>query len=80
MKIRLFKPKTPSNTEISIAVEAFNSQAHHCLKGNILFFCFWIPGSLFPLSLFVPESFFFIEFRSYFSRFLVYDYTHIKHI
>jgi hypothetical protein len=24
MKIRLFKPKTPTNTEISIAVEAFN--------------------------------------------------------
>jgi len=36
MKIRLFKPKTPSNTEISITVEAFNSPAHHCLKGNNL--------------------------------------------
>ncbi len=36
MKIRLFKPKTPSNTEISIAVEAFNSLAHFCLKGNNL--------------------------------------------
>jgi hypothetical protein len=36
MKIRLFKPKTPSNTEISIAVEAFNSPANLCLKGNNL--------------------------------------------
>jgi hypothetical protein len=36
MKIRLFKPKTPSNTEISIAVEAFNSPAHFCLKGRII--------------------------------------------
>jgi len=36
MKIRLFKLKTPSNTEISIAVEAFNSLAHFCLKGNNL--------------------------------------------
>jgi len=36
MKIRLFKPKTPSNTEISIAVEASNSPAHFCLKGNNL--------------------------------------------
>ncbi|HOM63069.1 MAG TPA: hypothetical protein PL097_04470, partial [Dysgonamonadaceae bacterium] len=34
MKIRLFKPKTPSNTEIFIAAEAFNSPAHFCLKGN----------------------------------------------
>jgi hypothetical protein len=34
MKIWLFKPKTPTNTEISIAVEAFNSPAHFCLKGN----------------------------------------------
>jgi len=34
MKIRLFKPKTLSNTEISIAVEAFNSPANLCLKGN----------------------------------------------
>ena len=32
MKIRLFKPKTPSNTEISIAVEAFNSLAHFAWK------------------------------------------------
>ncbi len=36
MKIRRFKPKTPSNTEISIAVEAFNSPANFCLKGNNL--------------------------------------------
>ena len=36
MKIRLFKLKTPSNTEISIAVEAFNSPANLCLKGNNL--------------------------------------------
>jgi len=36
MKIRLFKPKTPSNTEISITVEAFNSPANFCLKGNNL--------------------------------------------
>ncbi|PLB87286.1 hypothetical protein C0T31_01915 [Dysgonamonadaceae bacterium] len=36
MKIRLFKPKTPSNTEISITVEVFNSPAHYCLKGNNL--------------------------------------------
>ena len=36
MKIRLFKPKTPSNTEISIAVEVFNSPANRCLKGNNL--------------------------------------------
>jgi len=36
MKIRLFKPKTLSNTEISIAVEAFNSPANVCLKGNNL--------------------------------------------
>jgi hypothetical protein len=36
MKIRLFKPKTPSNTEISIAVEAFNSPAHFCLKGRTI--------------------------------------------
>jgi hypothetical protein len=34
MKIRLFKPKIPSNTEISIAVEAFNSPANLCLKGR----------------------------------------------
>jgi len=36
MKIRLFKPKTPSNTEISITVEVFNSLAYFCLKGNNL--------------------------------------------
>jgi hypothetical protein len=36
MEIRLFKPKTPSNTEISIAVEAFNSPTNLCLKGNNL--------------------------------------------
>ncbi|MFZ6037388.1 MAG: hypothetical protein ACOYU1_03955 [Bacteroidota bacterium] len=36
MKIRLFKPKTLSKTEISIAVEVFNSPAHFCLKGNNL--------------------------------------------
>jgi len=36
MKIRLFKPKTPSNTEISITVEVFNSPAHFCLKGRTL--------------------------------------------
>ena len=36
MKIRLFKPKTLSNTEISITVEVFNSPAHFCLKGNNL--------------------------------------------
>ena len=36
MKIRLFKPKTPSNTEISIMVEVFNSLAYFCLKGNNL--------------------------------------------
>jgi hypothetical protein len=36
MKIRLFKPKTPSNTEIFIAVKAFNSLAYFCLKGNNL--------------------------------------------
>ncbi len=36
MKIRLFKPKTPSNTEISITVEVFNSPANFCLKGNNL--------------------------------------------
>jgi len=36
MKIRLFKPKIPSNTEIFIAVGAFNSPAHFCLKGNNL--------------------------------------------
>jgi hypothetical protein len=30
------KPKTPSNTEIFIAAEAFNSPAHFCLKGNNL--------------------------------------------
>jgi hypothetical protein len=36
MKIRLFKPKIPSNTEISITVEAFNSPFHFCLKGNNL--------------------------------------------
>jgi len=36
MKIRLFKPKTPSNTEISITVEVFNSPAYFCLKGNNL--------------------------------------------
>jgi hypothetical protein len=36
MKIRLFKPKTPSNAEISITVEAFNLPAHFCLKGNNL--------------------------------------------
>jgi hypothetical protein len=36
MKIRLFKPKTPSNTEISITVEVFNSPANLCLKGNNL--------------------------------------------
>jgi hypothetical protein len=36
MKIRLFKPKTPSNTEISITVEVFNSPANRCLKGNNL--------------------------------------------
>ncbi|OPZ12805.1 MAG: hypothetical protein BWZ06_01434 [Bacteroidetes bacterium ADurb.BinA261] len=34
MKIRLFKPKIPSNTEIFIAVEAFNSPAYFCLKGK----------------------------------------------
>jgi hypothetical protein len=28
--------KTPSNTEISIAVEVFNSPANLCLKGNNL--------------------------------------------
>jgi hypothetical protein len=37
MKIRLFKTKTPSNTEIFIAVEAFNSPANLCLKGNNLY-------------------------------------------
>jgi hypothetical protein len=36
MKIWLFKPKTLSNTEISITVEAFNSPVHFCLKGNNL--------------------------------------------
>ena len=36
MKIRLFKPKTLSKTEISIAVEVFNSPANRCLKGNNL--------------------------------------------
>jgi hypothetical protein len=36
MKIRLFKPKTLSKTEISITVEVFNSPAHFCLKGNNL--------------------------------------------
>jgi hypothetical protein len=36
MKIRLFKPKIPSNTEISITVEVFNSPANFCLKGNNL--------------------------------------------
>ncbi|OPZ10088.1 MAG: hypothetical protein BWZ06_01968 [Bacteroidetes bacterium ADurb.BinA261] len=36
MKIRLFKPKTPWNTEISITVEVFNSPAYFCLKGNNL--------------------------------------------
>ncbi|MFZ6038779.1 MAG: hypothetical protein ACOYU1_11200 [Bacteroidota bacterium] len=36
MKIRLFKPKTPSNTGISITVEVFDSPAHFRLKGNNL--------------------------------------------
>jgi len=36
MKIRLFKAKTLSNTEISITVEVFNSPAYFCLKGNNL--------------------------------------------
>jgi len=34
MKIRLFKPKIPSNTEISITVKVFNSPASLCLKGR----------------------------------------------
>jgi hypothetical protein len=36
MKIRLFKPKTPSNTKISITVKLFNSPASFRLKGNNL--------------------------------------------
>jgi hypothetical protein len=36
MKIRLFKPKTSLNTEISITVEVLNSPSHFCLKGNNL--------------------------------------------
>jgi hypothetical protein len=36
MKIRLFKPKTSSKTEISIAVEALNLSLHLCLKGRII--------------------------------------------
>ena len=36
MKIRLFKAKTLSNTEISITVEVFNSPAYFCLKGRTI--------------------------------------------
>gem|GEM_PF-2437489 len=51
-----------------------------------------LPERQYPLFLFLDTRFtfsaliirpgivFFIEFRSYFSRFSVYDYTHIKHI
>lgn len=31
-----YPPKTPSNTEISITVEVFNSPAHFCLKGRTI--------------------------------------------